>query len=121
MLPKQQRKIPISAEVVDLDSSDDEGAAVAEFSENVNKSSNNVNIRSKPPNAQPSDPIDDNANYRSFESRSFWKAGAYEIGPSKSTSFQGGFFIIIIIILNVFGAQGYVKFLVISFLRSWIL
>lgn len=82
MLPKQQKKIPITAEVVDLDSSDDEGAAVAEFSKNVNKSSNNAAIQSKPSNGQPADPINN-------ESRSFWKAGAYEIGPSKSTLFQG--------------------------------
>ncbi|KAL2532428.1 Histidine kinase [Abeliophyllum distichum] len=91
MLPKQQKKIPVTAEIVDLGSSDDEGGqgAAAEFSNYVNKPSNNAKLQSKPPNAQAAVPIANNVNNRSLESRSFWKAGAYEIGPSKSTSFQG--------------------------------
>lgn len=89
MPPKQ---IPATAEVVDLDSSDEEGGGPPANS----NPSNNEKLQTKPPTTGVTQPIfaaDSGGasaeNYRPLENRSFWRAGAYEIGTTKSTLIQG--------------------------------
>lgn len=81
MPPKQ---IPASVEVVDLDSSDDEGVAATAN----RKPAYSDKLQAKPPSkggAQLASVV----NNQSIEDRSFWRAGAYEIGTAKSTLSQG--------------------------------
>ncbi|CAK9157081.1 unnamed protein product [Ilex paraguariensis] len=73
--------------VVEIDSSDDEDGFRAP---NRNNTSSNQPPLPSLPNIQrtttipPSEP-----SYQTLELRSFWKAGAYEIGPTKSAPSQG--------------------------------
>ncbi|KAI3451015.1 hypothetical protein Pfo_007680 [Paulownia fortunei] len=101
MPPKRQKQIPATANIVDLDSSDDEdgGPAATAGVPRINntdnsKPSSGVELQTKPPTTTQSASAINNgdalaANYRPLDNRSFWRAGAYEIGPTKSTLIQG--------------------------------
>ncbi|KAL3527161.1 hypothetical protein ACH5RR_011817 [Cinchona calisaya] len=91
---KKQEKAPIV--VVEIDSGDDEDSVVV--AQKGNKSNNNYSNKStkdaqfqfKTPKLEtPVAVAPPDSNYRPLDSRSFWKAGAFEIGPSKSTFLQG--------------------------------
>ncbi|KAG6397395.1 hypothetical protein SASPL_143562 [Salvia splendens] len=82
MPPKQ---IPASVEVVDLDSSDDEGVAATTANR---KPAYRDNLQAKPPSIGAAQ-LASTVNNQSIEDRSFWRAGAYEIGTTKSTLLQG--------------------------------
>lgn len=85
-------KAPI--EVVEIDSSDDNehSVSVAENG-NKNKPQKDAQLQLKTPKIEiPVAVAPPDSNYRPLDSRSFWKAGAYEIGPSQSTYVQGQFF-----------------------------
>lgn len=97
MPPKQQKLIPATAHIVDLDSSDEDDAA-AEVSRSskivVSKTSNGAKLQTKPPTTTQSACAVNNgdvvsASYGPLDNRSFWRAGAYEIGPTVSTIIQG--------------------------------
>lgn len=98
MPPKQQKQIPSTAEIVDLDSSDEEsGGAPASC-----KPSNSEKLHAKPPSkgaTQPSSASNGGGasavNNRLLENRSFWRAGTYEIGTTKSTLVHGAFLFLI--------------------------
>ncbi|KAK2990451.1 hypothetical protein RJ640_011199 [Escallonia rubra] len=76
-MPPKQDKNP--ANVVDIASSDDEGGTGAE------------KRNSTPPNRPQSQsrPQANSSIAKTLESRSFWKAGAYDIGPTTSAPAQG--------------------------------
>uniref|UniRef100_A0A5B7BTN5 Putative MORC family CW-type zinc finger protein 3 n=1 Tax=Davidia involucrata TaxID=16924 RepID=A0A5B7BTN5_DAVIN len=83
---RKQEKDPIN--VVDIDSSDDENGVGVERRNNT--SPNEPSLQTTRPEVQstitnpPSVP-----GYRTLDSRSFWKAGAYEVGPTKWAPSQG--------------------------------
>ncbi|KAL8047339.1 hypothetical protein ABFX02_08G234400 [Erythranthe guttata] len=89
MPPKHQKQIPATADIVDLDSSDDE----------INNPINSrqfygAKLHTKPPTTTQSASVANKgdssaANFRPLDDRSFWRAGAYEIGPTISTLIQG--------------------------------
>lgn len=105
MLPRQHKQIPTTADIIDIDSSDDEsgsglgggrgGGVYAGQNADSAKPSNVVKLQTMERFINQSPPVISSsaseANYRSLESRSFWKAGGYEVGPTKFTSFQGLF------------------------------
>lgn len=96
-------QIPTVADIIDIDSSDDEsgsglggghdGGVYAGQNADIAKPSNVVKLQTKERFINQSPPViissASETNYRSLESRSFWKAGDYEVGPTKFTSFQG--------------------------------
>ncbi|CAA0839235.1 Histidine kinase-- DNA gyrase B-- and HSP90-like ATPase family protein [Striga hermonthica] len=98
---ERQKQIPAPADVIDLDSSDSEdgGPAAAAGVSRANrtgngKQSNNAKSLTKPlTETQTAVRINSgdasSANYQPLENRSFWRAGAYEIGPTLSTLEQG--------------------------------
>ncbi|XP_012844958.1 PREDICTED: uncharacterized protein LOC105964999 [Erythranthe guttata] len=89
MPPKHQKQIPATADIVDLDSSDDE------INNPVNsRQFNGAKFHTKPPTTTQSASVTNKgdssaANFRPLDDRSFWRAGAYEIGPTISTLIQG--------------------------------
>ncbi|KAL3818797.1 hypothetical protein ACJIZ3_004702 [Penstemon smallii] len=100
MLPKQQKQIPTTAEVVDLGSSDEEeaGASGARVYRSIkDEPSTGVKLQTnRPPLTTTTQSASANnnaaksaANHQPLENRSFWRAGGYEIGPTKSTQIQG--------------------------------
>ncbi|KAK4417395.1 protein MICRORCHIDIA 2 [Sesamum alatum] len=97
MPPKQQKQIPATAHIVDLDSSDDEDSAAGVSRSRdilVGKTSHSAKLRTKPPTTtQSASAVNSGdvvaASYGPLDSRSFWRAGAYEIGPTTSTIVQG--------------------------------
>lgn len=95
MPPKQHKQIPATAEVVDLDSSDEEGSVPPGYT----KQSNSEKSQTKPPTTSATQSASaancggaSAVNNRPLENRSFWRAGAYEIGTTKSTFIQGAFY-----------------------------
>lgn len=108
MPPKQQKQIPATAEVVDLDSSDEEGggppaaAGVSRINKTGNsKPSNGAKLQTKPPTTTEAASATNSGdalvvNYQPLDGRSFWRAGAYEIGPTKSTLIQGLFLFFVV-------------------------
>ncbi|XP_047971089.1 protein MICRORCHIDIA 2-like [Salvia hispanica] len=82
MPPKQ---IPASVEVVDLDSSDDDGVAATTANR---KPAYSDKLQAKPPSKGAAQ-LASVVNNQSIEDRSFWRAGAYEIGTTKSSLLQG--------------------------------
>lgn len=84
MPPKQ---IPASVEVVDLDSSDDDGVAATTANR---KPAYSDKLQAKPPSKGAAQ-LASVVNNQSIEDRSFWRAGAYEIGTTKSSLLQGVF------------------------------
>ncbi|KAK4383245.1 protein MICRORCHIDIA 2 [Sesamum angolense] len=97
MPPKQQKLIPATAHIVDLDSSDEDDAAAGVSRSSkivVGKTSNGAKLQTKPPTTTQSASAVNNgdvvsASYGPLDNRSFWRAGAYEIGPTVSTIIQG--------------------------------
>ncbi|KAL6583437.1 hypothetical protein OROMI_005515 [Orobanche minor] len=101
MPAERQKQIPATANVIDLDSSDgeDSGPVAAARVPRINrtddsKPSNSSKFQTKsPPTTLPISGINSGdalvANYQPLGNRSFWKAGAYEIGPTLSTLVQG--------------------------------
>ncbi|KAL7144167.1 hypothetical protein ABFS83_08G240700 [Erythranthe nasuta] len=89
MPPKHQKQIPATADIVDLDSSDDE------INNPINsRQFNGAKFHTKPPTTTQSASVTNKgdssaANFRPLDDRSFWRAGAYEIGPTVSTLIQG--------------------------------
>ncbi|GER40393.1 histidine kinase [Striga asiatica] len=96
---ERQKQIPAAADVIDLDSSDSEDGGPAGGLSRANrtgngKPSNNAKSLTKPPTetqtaARINSGDASSGNYQPLESRSFWRAGAYEIGPTVSTLEQG--------------------------------
>ncbi|KAK6125701.1 hypothetical protein DH2020_040551 [Rehmannia glutinosa] len=101
MPPERQKQIPATADVIDLDSSDGEdgGPVAAAGVSRINntddiKPSIIAKLQTKPPTtAQSASEINSGdvlaASNRPLDNRSFWRAGAYEIGPTISTLTQG--------------------------------
>ncbi|KAG8383386.1 hypothetical protein BUALT_Bualt04G0007100 [Buddleja alternifolia] len=97
MPPKQPKKIPATADVVELDSSDDEGSASATAAAGASRSkdthNNKLQSNGEKLPIKTAFAIDygggKGTDSRPLENRSFWRAGAYEIGPTKSTFIQG--------------------------------
>ncbi|XP_073122621.1 protein MICRORCHIDIA 2-like [Henckelia pumila] len=103
MLPRQNKQIPNTADIIDIDSSDDEsgngvggghgGGVYGGQNANGAKPSNVVGLQTKERLINQSPPVirssASEAKYRPLDSRSFWKAGDYEVGPTKFTSVQG--------------------------------
>ncbi|XP_073038347.1 protein MICRORCHIDIA 2-like isoform X1 [Primulina eburnea] len=103
MLPRQHKQIPTAADIIDIDSSDDEsgsgvgggrgGGVYAGLNADIAKLSNVVKLQTNERFNNQSPPVINSsaseANYRHLDSRSFWKAGDYEVGPTKFTSAQG--------------------------------
>ncbi|KAG9132279.1 hypothetical protein Leryth_012958, partial [Lithospermum erythrorhizon] len=84
MPPKPESKIPQDTAIIDIESSDDEGGATPSAAAPTPKPSIKVSkVEISPQRALP-DP-----NNHPPGSQSFWKAGAYEIGPSKPLREQG--------------------------------
>lgn len=75
-------------DVVELDSSDDEGAGV--IGKRKPDLPHGGNSLSKSPVIENPNAIVP-SNYRPLESRSFWKAGNFEVGRIKSTAIHGSF------------------------------
>ncbi|KAH6791474.1 hypothetical protein C2S51_006480 [Perilla frutescens var. frutescens] len=93
MPPKQQMQIPATAEVVDLDSSDEEGGGPPANT----RPSNSEKLQTNPPSTSATQLASaantggaSAVNNRSLENRSFWRAGSYEIGTTKSTLLMHG-------------------------------
>ncbi|KAL8477844.1 hypothetical protein ACS0TY_029945 [Phlomoides rotata] len=91
------KRIPATANIVDLDSDEEGGAGPPPgFYNTHSKPSISAKLQNKPPTTITtlSTSTTDGgaavaANCRPLDNRSFWKAGAYEIGPARSTVFQG--------------------------------
>ncbi|GMP27284.1 hypothetical protein CsSME_00003343 [Camellia sinensis var. sinensis] len=88
MLPKQE-KVPIN--VVDIDSSDDDENGFEAVARYGNTSSKVPSLQTNPKVQQNTltNPPSSGSGYQSLESRSFWKAGNYNIGPTKWAPTQG--------------------------------
>ncbi|KAF5960963.1 hypothetical protein HYC85_002172 [Camellia sinensis] len=88
MLPKQE-KVPIN--VVDIDSSDDDENGFEAVTRYGNTSSKVPSLQTNPKVQQNTltNPPSSGSGYQSLESRSFWKAGNYNIGPTKWAPTQG--------------------------------
>lgn len=94
---QDKEKAPI--DVVEIDSSDDEATAVVAGKGHKNLHNNNDDIHKPTNDAQlqlrtpklenPVAVAPPDSNYQLPDTRSFWKAGAYEIGPSKPSYIQG--------------------------------
>ncbi|XP_027179806.1 protein MICRORCHIDIA 2-like [Coffea eugenioides] len=94
---QDKEKAPI--DVVEIDSSDDEATIVVDAGghRNLNNSNNNIykpindaQLQLRAPKLE--NPVvlaPPDSNYQPLDTRSFWKAGAYEIGPSKYSYIQG--------------------------------
>ena len=86
-MPPAQAKEPV--EIVDIVSSDDEDTAVPPPTRSKNS------ITSKLPQSKPSSSapaatlVDAQFAKQKLECRSFWQAGAYEIGPSSFDPVEG--------------------------------
>ncbi|KAL3633207.1 hypothetical protein CASFOL_022969 [Castilleja foliolosa] len=100
MPPEREKQIPAIATVIDLDSDgEDSGPVVSASVSRVNstgesKPSIRANLQTKPHMATQSPSVISGgdafaANNRPLDNRSFWRAGAYEIGPAVSTLIQG--------------------------------
>lgn len=101
MPPKQ---IPATAEVVDLDSSDEEGGGVPPAN---NRPSISVKLETEQFAMSATQAVSaandaPAVNNLPLETRSFWKAGAYEIGPTKSTLMQGVCVLVLICCLRIY-------------------
>ncbi|KAA8547441.1 hypothetical protein F0562_003694 [Nyssa sinensis] len=84
-MSSNQKKEPIN--VVDIDSSDDENGVGVERRNNTSRNVPSLQSRpdvqstiTNPPSA---------SGYNTLDSRSFWKAGAYDVGPTKWAPAQG--------------------------------
>lgn len=91
---RKQQNPPMG--VVEIDSSEDEGvdivaAETSKKSNNANnKPSNEAQLQIKVPKLEKvAETAQLDTIYRPLESRSFWKAGAVEVGPKISTFSQG--------------------------------
>lgn len=96
MPPKQEKGVP---SVVEVASSDDEDGIRVE--KRKNSSSNKPLLQNRPKVHATAPPGPSNLT---LEARSFWKAGAYDIGPTKWTPTEGTFYIF----HQFFLAQSYV-------------
>lgn len=106
MPPKQEKGVP---NVVEVASSDDEDGIRVE--KRKNPSSNKPLLQNRPKVNATATPGSGNST---LEARSFWKAGAYDISPTKWTPTEGS-------IYSIFLAQSYVcifKFRIIRN-KSW--
>ncbi|PIN15799.1 hypothetical protein CDL12_11551 [Handroanthus impetiginosus] len=88
MPPKNRKQIPATADVVDLDNSDEEDAR-ATANTVSHELSNGAKLQTKPPVTAQSALTINSGDALPLENRSFWRAGAYEIGPIKTTLIQG--------------------------------
>ncbi|XP_019177569.1 PREDICTED: protein MICRORCHIDIA 2-like [Ipomoea nil] len=90
MAPKRN-KVPI--DVVEIDSSDDEGSPgtnAAGKSSARDVMTTVKNPQSKPPGVHGAGPVAPPAqNHRQLESRSFWKAGNYEVASTRAVAIEG--------------------------------
>lgn len=90
-MPPKRNKVPI--DVVEIDSSDDEGTGGTNAAGKSNTRAVTTTVknpRSKPPGFHGAGPVDPPApNHRQPESRSFWKAGNYEVASTKAVAIEG--------------------------------
>lgn len=87
-MPPKVEKLPM--DVVELDSSDDEGTGVPVVGMTKPEINHGGNSLSKSPVIEnPNAVVPPDSNYRPLDSRSFWKAGNFEVGRIKSTAIHG--------------------------------
>ncbi|KAK4711808.1 hypothetical protein R3W88_006321 [Solanum pinnatisectum] len=87
-MPPKVEKLPM--DVVELDSSDDEGTGVPVVGMTKPEINHGSNSLSKSPVIEkPNAVVPPDSNYRPLDSRSFWKAGNFEVGRIKSTAIHG--------------------------------
>lgn len=90
-MPPKLNKVPI--DVVEIDSSDDEGSRrtnAAGKSSGRDVTTTVKNPRNKPPGFHGAGPVAPPApNHRQPDSRSFWKAGNYEVASTRAVAIEG--------------------------------
>lgn len=122
MQPKQQKQIPATADIIDIDSSDDDGGpAVAPGFSPIKKTGNSkplngAKLHNEPPTTTQPATITNKGdapavNVGPVVDRSFWRAGAYDIGPTLSTLVQGLF--PFYVLLNLFYQLQFITLVVI--------
>lgn len=103
-MPPKEEKLPI--DVVELDSSDDEDTGVPVVGMRKPDMPHGGNSLNKSPVIEKSNAVvPPDSNYRPLDSRSFWKAGNFEVGRIKSTAIHGSFLIFCCSIYFFFAIQ----------------